>query len=96
MAILDGRWDSGAMGARPATKSSTLALDGTLMSVPVDVQREGVPSRPARPSRCSRPVCLLAFGGGTALPWYMVSRDGQRFLMSTEPTSQRRSRSRSL
>jgi hypothetical protein len=32
----------------------------------------------------------LPFGGGTALPSYVVSRDGQRFLVSTkylEPTS---------
>jgi Tol biopolymer transport system component len=59
-----------------------LALDGTLMSVPVQVQPGGHaiapgPARPLFPS--GLPV---AFGGGTALPYYMVSRDGQRFLMS--------------
>jgi hypothetical protein len=27
------------------------------------------------------------YGGGTALPWYAISRDGQRFLTTTFPQS---------
>jgi hypothetical protein len=62
-----------------------LGLDGTLMSVPVEVQPGGRAVAPGRAVPLFPSGFPLAFGGGTALPWYMVSRDGQRFLMSTAP-----------
>ncbi len=61
------------------------ALDGRLMSVPVHVEPDGRAVAPGPTAPLFAAPVPLAFGGGTALPWYMVSRDGKRFLM-TEPT----------
>ena len=39
----------------------------------------------ARPSQLAGPGAARIFGGGTALPSYMVSPDGKRFLMTVAP-----------
>lgn len=62
-----------------------LALDGTLVAVPVEVQPGGRAVAPGRAVPLFSSGAPVAFGGGTALPSYMVSRDRQRFLMSTAP-----------
>jgi eukaryotic-like serine/threonine-protein kinase len=88
----DERWQFSTAGgtevrwARDGTEIFYTTLDGRLMAVPVHVERDGhaVIPGPAVPLFAS-PV-PLAFGAGTALPWYMVSRDGKRFLMTTQPT----------
>jgi Tol biopolymer transport system component len=61
-----------------------LALDGRLMAASIKVASDG------QAIEAGTPVPLfdsgaLTFGGGIAMQRYMVSRDGQRFLVTTVP-----------
>jgi serine/threonine protein kinase len=63
-----------------------VAPDGHLMAMPVSVEPGG------RAVSHGAPVSLFQVGvqpysGGTALPWYVISRDSQRFLTTTFPQS---------
>ena len=83
----DEKWQVSAGGtavrwARDGTEIFYTALDGRLMSVPVHLERDG---RPGPPVALFASPAPLALRGGTALPWYMVSRDGKRFLTTTAP-----------
>jgi serine/threonine protein kinase len=86
----DARWQFTTDGgtqvrwARDGKEIFYVALDGRLMAMPVRVESDG------RAVSHGAPVPLFTlgvqpYGGGTALPWYAVSRDGQRFLSTTSP-----------
>jgi Tol biopolymer transport system component len=62
-----------------------VALDGRLMAVPVGVTGGGQAIKAGAPVSLFAPGVPFIFGGGTALPSYMVARDGRRFLMTTTP-----------
>jgi hypothetical protein len=61
-----------------------VAPDGRLMAMPVAIEPDGRAVSHGAPVPLFS-VGVLPYGGGTALPWYMVSRDSQRFLTTTSP-----------
>jgi hypothetical protein len=87
----DVRWQVSSDGGtqvrwRPDGKELFyVALDGRLMAVPIGVAAGGEAIKAGAPVRLFAPGVPFVFGGGTALPSYAVSRDGQRFLMTTIP-----------
>jgi eukaryotic-like serine/threonine-protein kinase len=88
----DERWQlttSGATQVRWGHDGNAIfyvGADGRLMAMPVSVDPGG------RAISHGAPVSLFQvgvppYGGGTALPWYAISRDSQRFLTTTFPQS---------
>jgi eukaryotic-like serine/threonine-protein kinase len=61
-----------------------VAPDGRLMAMPVTVEPGGRAVSHGAPAPLFS-VGVQPYGGGTALPWYMVSRDSKRFLTTTSP-----------
>jgi Tol biopolymer transport system component len=68
--------------ARNGKEVFYVGLDGYLMSAPVHVESDG---RAVTVGPAARLFMIGAprFGGGTALPTYVPSRDGQQFLVTT-------------
>ena len=71
--------------ARNGTEIFYAGFDGRLMAVPVRADPTGRAVTPGPAVPLFESVGPPLFSGGTALPWYMVSRDGRRFLMTVEP-----------
>jgi Tol biopolymer transport system component len=87
----DERWQFSTGGgtqvrwARDSNEIFYTALDGRLMAVRVRVEPDGRAVSPGQTVELTGLGSPLIFGGGTALPLYMVSRDGKRFLMTVAP-----------
>jgi eukaryotic-like serine/threonine-protein kinase len=88
----DERWpittDGGAQVRwRPDNGSELfyVGLDGRFMAVPIRETENGRAIKAGAPVPLNAPPSPLLFGGGTALPSYAVTKDGQRFLMTTLP-----------
>ena len=62
-----------------------VGLDGRLMAVPIREIENGRAIKPGTPVALNAPLIPALFGGGAALPSYAVTKDGQRFLMTTVP-----------
>ena len=84
----DERWQFSTGGgtqvrwARDSNEIFYTALDGRLMAVRVEPGGRAVSPGPVELTGAS---ALRIFGGGSALPSYMVSPDGKRFLMTIAP-----------
>jgi Tol biopolymer transport system component/tRNA A-37 threonylcarbamoyl transferase component Bud32 len=87
----DEKWKiSPAGGVQPrwrrdGTEIFYVGLDGRLMAVPISETRAGDAIVRGTPVALGAPPVALLFDGGTALPSYDVTRDGQKVLMSTLP-----------
>ena len=62
-----------------------VAPDGRLMAMPVTFESGGRAVSHSNAPVPLFPVGVQPYGGGTGLPWYMVSRDSKRFLTTTSP-----------
>ena len=60
-----------------------IALDGKLMAVPIDVSANGQSITPGIPVPLFTTRVGRIIGPGGSGPQYVVSADGQRFLMTT-------------
>lgn len=87
----DDKWQfslGGGTGVRWSRDGRELfyqALDGQLMAVPVRLDGAGRSVSPGPALALFRWGDPLPFDGGAALPWYSVSRDSRRFLMTSAP-----------
>jgi Tol biopolymer transport system component len=88
----DERWQFSTGGgtqlrwARDGSEIFYLGLDGRLMAVQVRAEAGGRAVSPGPTTTRVDAAAPPLFGGGAAMPSYMVSRDHQRFLMTVAPS----------